>query len=143
MPAARRRDVAIPRLEYHGRVKNRVDNGSLSLSTNASPGAQDSKALSSTAVQGPARIKSLDVLRGVGVLGMLAVHIQLFAFPSVARWNPTAFGDFRGLNWWVWLFTSLLADGKFITIFAMLLGVSIVMLASEAGARDVPAWRPH
>jgi len=93
--------------------------------------------------QGPTRIGSLDVLRGVGVLGMLAVHIQLFAYPSVARWNPTAYGDFRGLNWWVWLVTSLFADGKFITIFAMLLGVSIVMLAGETGYRGVPAWRTH
>jgi uncharacterized protein len=90
-----------------------------------------------------ARIRSLDILRGVGVLGMLAVHIQLFAFPSLARWNPTAYGDFTGLNWWVWLATSLLADGKFITIFAMLLGVSIVMMAGEAGDRAVPAWRVH
>jgi uncharacterized protein len=90
-----------------------------------------------------ARIRSLDILRGVGVLGMLAVHIQLFAFPSLARWNPTAYGDFTGLNWWVWLATSLLADGKFITIFAMLLGVSIVMMAGEAGDRAAPAWRVH
>ena len=118
-----------------------MDDGS--LATNASPGAQDSKALSSAAALGPARIKSLDVLRGVGVLGMLAVHIQLFAFPSLARWNPTAYGDFRGINWWVWLATSVLADGKFITIFAMLLGVSIVMMAGEAGDRAVPAWRVH
>ena len=93
--------------------------------------------------QGPTRIRSLDVLRGVGVLGMLAVHIQLFAFPSVARWNPTAYGDFRGLDWWVWLVTSLFADGKFITIFAMLLGVSIVMMVGETGDRGVPAWRTH
>jgi uncharacterized protein len=90
-----------------------------------------------------ARIQSLDVLRGVGVLGMLAVHIQLFAYPSLARWNPTAYGDFTGLNWWVWLATSLLADGKFITIFAMLLGVSIVMMANEAGDPAIPAWRAH
>ena len=96
-----------------------------------------------TAVQGPTRIKSLDVLRGVGVLGMLAVHIQLFAYPSVARWNPTIYGDFQGLNWWAWVVTSVLADGKFITIFAMLLGVSIVMLASEAGDRGAAAWRTH
>lgn len=108
-----------------------------SLTTKASPGARDSKA----AAQGPPRIRSLDVLRGVGVLGMLAIHIQLFAFPSLARWNPTAYGDLRGVNWWVWLATSLLADGKFITIFAMLLGVSIVMLAGETG--DTPAWRSH
>src|SRR5262249_9539826 len=91
----------------------------------------------------PARIKSLDVLRGVGVLGMLAVHIQLFAFPSVARWNPTLYGDFTGLNWLIWVVTALLVDGKFITIFAMLLGVSIVMLASEAGDRGAAAWRTH
>jgi len=95
------------------------------------------------AVQGPARIQSLDVLRGVGVLGMLAVHIQLFAYPSVARWNPTLYGDFKGLNWLTWVITSVLVDGKFITIFAMLLGVSILMLATEAGDRGVTAWRTH
>ena len=93
--------------------------------------------------QAQARIRSLDILRGVGVLGMLAVHMQLFAFPSLARWNPTAYGDFTGLNWWVWLATALLADGKFITIFAMLLGVSIVMMANEAGTSRIPAWRIH
>jgi uncharacterized protein len=114
-----------------------------SLATSASPGAQDSEVLSSAAAQGPRRIRSLDVLRGVGVLGMLATHIQIFAFPSLARWNPTAYGDFQGLNWWVWLVTSVLADGKFIAIFAMLLGASIVMLPGRAGVRAVPAWHAH
>jgi len=119
-----------------------VDDGS--LATNAFPGAQDSKALSSATAQGPTRIRSLDVLRGVGVLGMLATHIQLFAFPSLARWNPMAYGDLQGVNWWVWLATSVLADGKFISIFAMLLGVSIVMLAGGDGAAaGPPAWRVH
>ena len=94
-------------------------------------------------MQGRPRIQSLDVLRGAGVLGMLATHIQLFAFPSLARWNPSAYGDLTGLNWWVWLVTAVLADGKFITIFAMLLGVSIVMLAREADEQAMPAWRAH
>jgi uncharacterized protein len=77
------------------------------------------------------------------VLGMLAIHIQLFAFPSLARWNPTAYGDLSGFNWWVWLVTALFADGKFITIFAMLLGVSIVLLPGDSGNRVVSAWRAH
>ena len=89
------------------------------------------------------RIRSLDVLRGVGVLGMLAVHIQLFAFPILARLNPTAYGDLRGVNWWVWLATAVLADGKFISIFAMLLGASIVMAPGHVGDRAIPAWRAH
>src|SRR5688500_6816972 len=75
-----------------------------------------------------ARIHALDVLRGVGVLGMLAVHIQLFAYPTVARWNPTAWGEFIGIHWWAWLVTSVLADGKFISIFAMLFGAGLVIL---------------
>ena len=91
----------------------------------------------------PARVASLDVLRGVGVLGMLAVHIQLFAFPSLARWNPTGYGDWTGINWWAWLATSVVADGKFITIFAMLFGVSIVMLAARDSRAARPAWRTH
>lgn len=74
---------------------------------------------------------------------MLAVHMQLFAFPSLARWNPTAYGDLTGLNWWVWLVTFVLADGKFIAIFAMLLGVSIVLVATEGNNRAIPAWRIH
>src|SRR5215471_21713586 len=105
-----------------GRVSSRMHDES--LATNASTGAPYAKALSSAAAPGQTRIRSLDVLRGVGVLGMLATHIQLFAYPSLARWNPTAYGDLQGLNWWVWLATYVLADGKFITIFAMLLGVS-------------------
>ena len=93
-------------------------------------------------VEEGSRIRSLDVLRGVGVLGMLATHIQLFAFPGLARWNPTAWGDLHGLNWWVCRHL-LFADGKFITIFAMLLGASIVMLPARACDRPVPAWRTH
>jgi uncharacterized protein len=80
----------------------------------------------------------------VGVLGMLAVHIKLFAFPTLARWNPTAYGDFRGINWWAWLASALLADGKFISIFAMLLGASIVMQsAAEGDASSNRPWRIH
>ncbi len=77
------------------------------------------------------------------MLGMLAVHMQVFAFPSVTRWNPTAYGDLRGLNWLVWLVTSVLADGKFISIFAMLLGASIVIGPSRALTAAIPAWRLH
>jgi uncharacterized protein len=99
--------------------------------------------MSDSPAQEPARIASLDVLRGVAMLGILAVNVQLFAFPRLTRLNPTAWGDFQGANRWLWIATSALADGKFVLIFAMLLGASIVMLPGRADDLAVPAWRTH
>ena len=81
----------------------------------------------------------MDTLRGVGVLGLLVVHVQLFASVGVARENPTAFGDLTGPNFWVWLATYVLADGKWIAIFAMLFGAGIVLLADATERGDASA----
>jgi len=42
----------------------------------------------------------------------------------------------------VWLATSVFADGKFISIFAMLLGASIVMLAGRPATVRLPRGGP-
>ena len=42
------------------------------------------------------RIASLDVLRGVVLLGILPMNIQAFSMISAAYVNPTAYGDFHG-----------------------------------------------
>src|SRR5262245_1651485 len=77
------------------------------------------------------RVASLDVLRGVGILGILLVHIQSFSSVRAVFANPRVYGDLSGWNWWVWLGTYLLADGKFIAIFAMLFGAGLVVLADR------------
>jgi uncharacterized protein len=92
---------------------------------------------------GGSRIVALDALRGAGILGILAVHIQLFAMPLVARSNPTAYGSLRGVDGAVWLATYVLADGKFIAIFAMLFGAGIALLAARREAAGLPAAPAH
>ena len=89
------------------------------------------------------RIVALDALRGVGILGILAVHIQTFAMPLAARSNPTVYGDLGGEGGAVWLATYVLADGKFITVFAMLFGAGIALLAARHEAAGRPAALPH
>ena len=89
------------------------------------------------------RIVALDALRGAGILGILAVHIQLFAMPVAARSNPTAYGDLSGAAGAVWLATYVLADGKFIAIFAILFGAGIAMQAARCAAAGLPAAPPH
>jgi uncharacterized protein len=84
-------------------------------------------------VAGRERIVSLDVLRGVALLGILLMNIQSFAMPSDAYLNPTAYGDLTGANRWVWIITHLLADQKFISTFSMLFGAGILLLAEHVG----------
>ena len=81
------------------------------------------------------RIDSIDVLRGFALLGILVMNIQLFAMPDPAYFNPIAYGDLEGTNFYVWLGSRLLADQKFMTIFSMLFGAGIVLMTTRADAR--------
>jgi uncharacterized protein len=80
------------------------------------------------------RIASLDVLRGVALLGILPMNIQAFSMIGAAYVNPTAYGDFHGANYWVWFSCHLLADEKFMTIFSMLFGTGIYLMTSHIEA---------
>jgi uncharacterized protein len=92
---------------------------------------------------GSVRIASLDALRGFAVLGMLVTHVQMFATVHAARFNPTVHGTFAGANWAIWLATYVLADGKFVTLFGMLFGASIVLLAERCETTGRSAARVH
>ena len=73
------------------------------------------------------RITSLDAIRGVAILGILVINIRVFAMPEVVLLNPTAYGDFTGANYWVWLAGHLLAKSKFITLFSALFGAGVLL----------------
>jgi uncharacterized protein len=85
-------------------------------------------------VSPPERIDSLDVLRGFAVLGILVMNVQSFAMIQAAYFNPAAYGDLSGANYWVWLVSHLLADSKFMAIFSMLFGAGVVLMAGRATA---------
>jgi len=89
------------------------------------------------------RVETIDLLRGLAVLGILLVNMQWFAMPSAAAANPFALGQPSRLDLTIWLAIELLAENKFITIFAMLFGAGIVLMAGRLDARGVPAARVH
>ena len=92
-----------------------------------SPGAQPTPA----PVAERERIASMDVLRGVALLGIRVMNIQAFAMIGAAYVNPTAYGDLTGANRWVWTLSHVLADQKFISIFSMLFGAGIILMAGK------------
>ncbi len=44
------------------------------------------------------RYASIDVLRGIALLGILAMNVMVFAMPMAAYQNPTMFTDHSGTN---------------------------------------------
>jgi uncharacterized protein len=88
-------------------------------------------------------VTSLDVIRGVAVLGMLAVNVQSFAAVSVFRANPTAAGPLDALDWAAWLIVHTLADGKFMAVFAVLFGAGVSLLGERLDRTGRPTARVH
>ena len=94
------------------------------------------KCVLNSPVEASDRIASLDVLRGFAVLGILVMNIQLFAMPQVASFNPTAYGDLNGLNFFTWLISYMFVNQKFFSIFSLLFGAGICLFADRAEARS-------
>jgi len=82
------------------------------------------------------RIESLDVLRGIAVLGIFMVNIETFAMTPLGFANPTVEGDFGAQGQSVWMTVFTLFQMKFITIFSALFGAGILLMAGEG---DDPA----
>jgi uncharacterized protein len=78
------------------------------------------------------RVLSLDILRGVAVLGILIMTIQSYAMPWAASINPTVFENLEDINFYIWLLSHVFADEKFLAIFAMLFGATIILISQKA-----------
>lgn len=78
------------------------------------------------------RILAIDTLRGFAVLGMLLMTVQSFAMPNIAVTNPTVFEKLSGIDLNVYLVSHVFADQKFMALFSMLFGASMIMLSNRA-----------
>lgn len=83
------------------------------------------------------RLRSMDALRGLAVLGILAVNIGAFALPDAAFYRPSVAGGFTGANFAVWLVIHVLFEMKFITIFSMLFGAGVLLMGRREDAAGV------
>ena len=58
--------------------------------------------------------------------------VQAFAMPASAYINPSSYERLEGNDLYVWLLSHVFADKKFMSIFTMLFGASVVMLSQKA-----------
>ncbi|CAE7418834.1 yxaH, partial [Symbiodinium necroappetens] len=81
----------------------------------------------------PNRILTIDVVRGVALLGIFAMNIMTFAMPFAAYMNPTAYPPvpFEGVNRWTYFIVHFVFDMKMMTLFSMLFGVGVMVYAEK------------
>ena len=91
----------------------------------------------------PGRIATLDIVRGVAVMGILAMNIVAFAMPGAAYINPAAYGTESGADLGSWLFSFILIDGKMRGLFSFLFGASLLLVIDRAEAAGQSPARVH
>ncbi|NLR71619.1 DUF418 domain-containing protein [Novosphingobium sp. ERN07] len=77
------------------------------------------------------RIEALDFVRGVAVLGILAINITGFWGPSLATFSPAIPYPEPGSAGW-FAFAFVLFEGKMRALFTLLFGASMVLFAQAA-----------
>jgi uncharacterized protein len=82
------------------------------------------------------RIRSMDALRGLALLGILPANVLIFAMYFAAANDLTVAGGASGLNLAAWAFLRIFVDGKMRCLFSMVFGASAILLTSRAEQRD-------
>lgn len=78
------------------------------------------------------RIRSIDVIRGVALLGILVINIELFSNPYEKIFNPLLSADFTGWNYYLWLLKEIVFSSKMWTLFSILFGAGAYLLITRA-----------
>src|SRR6187549_2730736 len=83
----------------------------------------------------PGRIVTLDIVRGIAVMGILAMNIVAFAMPDQAYVNPLAYGSESAADFASWAFSFVFIDGKMRGLFSFLFGASMLLVIQLAEAK--------
>lgn len=102
-----------------------------SLSTAVAPAVSPAGAAVPAPVQPQDRVATLDVVRGLAVLGILVMNIVEFGQPLRAYENPAAGGGATGADLWTWFVQSSLFDGRMRALFSMLFGAGLVLITER------------
>lgn len=89
------------------------------------------------------RYLSLDAIRGIAVMGILAMNIIAFALPFPAYVNPAADGVPPMADLIAWFFNFVFIDGKMRGLFSILFGASTLLVIERAGAQGRGAAATH
>ncbi|MCB1175773.1 MAG: DUF418 domain-containing protein, partial [Leptospiraceae bacterium] len=86
------------------------------------------------------RNQAIDALRGFALAGILIINIQSFGLIAAAYSNPAAV-RLDALDPLIWCVNHLLADQRFMSIFALLFGAGLMMFSENLENKGLPPTR--
>ena len=89
------------------------------------------------------RIDSLDLIRGIAILGILIMNITSFSHIGVAYINPTLGAGIDGVNGWLHSFAFLFADMRFMSMFSILFGAGMMLFVQNIEKRGLKPITYH
>lgn len=89
------------------------------------------------------RITGLDVTRGFAVMGILAMNIIAFAWPSNVYISPLIGGGTAPADMAAWAINFVLVDSKMRGLFSMMFGASTLLVIEAASVSGSSPWRTH
>ncbi|MEO6387689.1 MAG: DUF418 domain-containing protein [Croceibacterium sp.] len=89
------------------------------------------------------RLLSLDVIRGIAVMGIFSVNIVGMAMIENAYFFPPDYGFAAMGDKLMWAANFILVDGKFRSMFSILFGASMLLVIERAESSGQEAWAVH
>ena len=89
------------------------------------------------------RIDSLDLIRGVAILGILIMNITSFSQIGMAYLNPKLGAGIEGVNGWIHSFAFLFADMRFMSMFSILFGAGMMLFVQNIEQKELKPAKYH
>jgi uncharacterized protein len=89
------------------------------------------------------RILTLDLIRGIAVMGILSVNIVGMGMFEQAYFYPPDYGFDSLGDRVMWTLNSIFVDGRFRSLFSILFGASLTVVVERAVAAGKEGWQVH
>ena len=88
------------------------------------------------------RVTSLDLIRGIAILGILPMNALTWGFSDFAGYsNVRAVGTEQPFDWVIGIASKLFIEQKMMALFSLLFGVGVVIFWERAGSKTAhPNW---
>lgn len=87
------------------------------------------------------RIDSIDLIRGIAILGILLMNVMAMAAPEIAYYVPEWFAGAGWMEHLVYILQSLFVESRFMGLFSLLFGVGLAIQSDRFSARGLAPRR--